>query len=86
VLPGVGWGGGGWLQAASTAAQTCSAEEPLATKALAPAWRAMTPIPAPSAEENTATWTMGSWLRIRAVACTPSSRGRADTRRESGYT
>jgi hypothetical protein len=35
----------------------------------------MTPIPAPSAEENTTTWTSGRWLRIRAVACTPSSRG-----------
>jgi hypothetical protein len=30
-------------------------------------------IPAPSVEENTATWTSGRWLRMRAVAWTPSS-------------
>jgi hypothetical protein len=36
----------------------------------------MTPIPAPSAKENTTTtWTSDSWLRMRAVACTPFSRG-----------
>ncbi|HEV2918063.1 MAG TPA: hypothetical protein VG673_02305, partial [Actinomycetota bacterium] len=47
----------------------------MATKALAPAWRARIPPPTPSAEENITTWTSGSCWRMRAVAASPSRCG-----------
>jgi hypothetical protein len=46
------------------AAHTCWAEEPLATKALAPAWPAIVAIPSLSAAEDITTWSSGRRLRI----------------------